>query len=375
MRESFISFSKDSTGGMRMGVFINKAAYTKEVPEDRLELIDLLTSMGKGTIMFVGDVDSGKTTTVTFVANELAGIGYRVAVVDSDVGQKGILPPATVSLGFLESPVEHLSQANPAAHYFIGTTTPAEYIGETVVGVKRLAEIGRRNADFVLIDTTGFIRGRGFELKRLKVEAVIPDLVVFIEKAGEMRELKRSVSGLTDVVSLNASPSVRSHTHDERREIRRAKWRSYFEGSRLVKVNIYDVPITGTLMFSGRPLTVEEKELLERLQDWVIFEGWKVKDEYIVVKADSGRVRACRGSGVRAVDFESLSNLLVGFIDGSGLCLGLGILKWPRFSEGIFEVLTPLDDETLALASELRLGRLRVTEDGEELALLRRCDL
>ncbi len=375
MRESFINLSRDLNGGIGMGVSINKAAYTKEVPEDRLELIDALASMGEGTIMFVGDVDSGKTTTVTFVANELVKMGYRVAVVDSDVGQKSILPPATVSIGFLESPVEHLSQVSPSAHYFIGITTPSEYMGETVVGVKRLVEIGRRNADFVLIDTTGFIRGRGFELKRLKVEAVLPDLVVFIERAGEMGELKRAVSGLTGVVSLNASSSVRKHTHDERREIRRAKWRSYFEGSRLVEVDVSDVPVTGTLMFRGRPLTVEEKELLERLQDWVVFEGWKLGDEYVVVKADSGRVRYCRGSGVRAVDLESLSNLIVGFIDGSGLCLGLGILKWPRFSEGVFEVLTPLDAETLSLASELRLGRLRVTEDGEELSLLRRCDL
>jgi polynucleotide 5'-hydroxyl-kinase GRC3/NOL9 len=358
-----------------MEASINKAAYTKEVPEDRAELVDALVSRGKGTIMFMGDVDSGKTTTVTFVANELVEKGYRVAIVDSDVGQKSILPPATVSLGFVESQVRHLSQVNPVAHYFVGITTPSEYMGETVIGVKRLVEIGRRTADFVLIDTTGFIRGRGFELKRLKVEAVLPDLVVFIEKAKEMEKLKRAVSGLTEVVTLKASPSVRPYSHNERGEIRRAKWRSYFEGSKLVEVDVSTIPVTGTMMFSGRPLTVEEKELLERLQDWVVFAGWKVKDEYVVVKADSGRGRTCKGNGLHAVDFESLSNLLAGFIDGSGLCLGLGIVKWPRFSEGTFEVLTPLDSETLAMVSELRLGRLRVTEDGEELSLLKRDEL
>ncbi|NJF24710.1 Clp1/GlmU family protein [Thermococcus sp. Bubb.Bath] len=358
-----------------MEAFINKAAYTREVPEDRTELVDALASAGKGTVMFVGDVDSGKTTTVTFVANELVGRGYRVAIVDSDVGQKSILPPATVSLGFLESQVEHLSQVKPFAHYFVGITTPSEYMGETVIGVKRLVEIGRRNADFVLIDTTGFIRGRGFELKRLKVEAVLPDLVVFIEKGNEMEKLKHAVSGLAEVVTLKASPSLRPHSPGERREIRRAKWRSYFKGSRLVEVDVSGIPVTGTIMFSGRPLTLEERELLEKLQEWVVFAGWKVKGEYVVAKADLGKGRTCRGNGVHAVDFESLSNLLVGFIDENGLCLGLGILKWPRFSDGVFEVLTPIDEETLALASELRLGRLRVTEDGEELSLLQRDDL
>ncbi len=360
------------------GVGSNKAIYTTDVPEDRVELVEMIASLEKPVVMFIGDVDSGKTTSLTFVANELVNLGYRVGIVDSDLGQKGILPPATVSLGIVEENFPSLSEIEPYLHYFIGITTPSQYIGETVVGVKRLVDVARSLADVVLIDTTGFVTGPGFELKRLKIEAVRPDLAVFIESTGEreraIEELIEVSSSLTETVLLRRSDKVKPHSQEERRAIREAKWRAYFSSSSSVIVDLSTLRVSGTSMFSGRPLTGEEKELFERLHDWVVLAGWKGKESYTVVKADSGR-RPYNRSVIKAIDFETLSNLLIGFIDELGFCLGLGILKWPRLSEGLLEVLTPLSEDELSRAVEVRFGRIRVTESGEELALLRREEL
>ncbi|ASJ02706.1 polyhydroxyalkanoate depolymerase [Thermococcus profundus] len=357
----------------------NKAVYTRNVPEDRLQLVEIIDKSRAKVVMFIGDVDSGKTTTLTFVANELIGKGYRVAIVDSDVGQKGILPPATISLGIAGGRFSNLNEVAPVAHYFIGTTTPSQHTAETVVGVKRLVELGKSMADVVLIDTTGFISGRGFDLKRLKIEATEPDLTVFIkgkgEREGDIRRLMDSVSNLTNTFLLQRSGEVRRYDPAERREIRRVKWRKYFEGSRTVEVDLSHLRVSGTSMFSGRPLTPEERELIERIHGWVVLDGWKGKEEYAVIKAGDDGKRYYNRSVIKAVDFESLSNLLVGFIDGRGLCLGLGILKWPRLSEGKLEVLTPLSEGELAKATEIRFGRIRVTETGEELGLLMRDEL
>jgi len=362
---------------MESDIGSNKAVYTTDVPGDRIKLVKLITEMEKPVIMFIGDVDSGKTTTLTFVANELINFGYRVGIVDSDLGQKGILPPATVSLGIVEENFSSLSEIAPHLHYFVGITTPAQYIGETVVGVKRLVDVARSLVDVVLIDTTGFVTGPGFELKRLKIEAVRPDLVVFIQSTGER---KRSIenlmavsSPLTETVLLKRSERVKPYSHEERRAIRTVKWRTYFSGSSPVLVDLSTLRVSGTSMFSGRPLTAEEKEIFERLHDWVVLAGWKDKEVYTVVRADTTR-RPYNRSVIKAIDFETLSNLLVGFIDELGFCLGLGILKWPRLSEGLLEVLTPLSPEEISQV-EVRFGRIRVTETGEELALLQREDL
>ncbi|MDV3104445.1 Clp1/GlmU family protein [Thermococcus waiotapuensis] len=354
---------------------INKAGYTTEVPEDRLSLVGLLDEIGSGKIIFIGDVDSGKTTTIFYVANSLLSMGYRVAVVDSDVGQKSILPPATVSLGILDGPVAHIGEAVPLAHYFIGTTTPSQYIGETVVGVKRLADIGSKMADFVLIDTTGFVSGPGLELKRMKVELLRPELVVFIGEGEDLRRLESSIGSLARVFHAEKSRLVRPYPHEERKIIRAAKWRAYFSGSRMVEVDLNEFPVSGTAMFAGRPLLQEEIELIGKLHEWIVFNGWKNREGYVVVKAESGRPKSYNWSVIKAIDIEKLSNLLVGFIDGEGLCLGLGIIKWPKLSSGKLEILTPLTEEELARAREIRLGRIRVTEEGEELELLRREEL
>lgn len=355
---------------------MNKAGYTTDVPEDRFVLLDELSSRGRPLrVMLVGGTDSGKTTLLTFLANGLAERGFKVAIVDSDVGQKGILPPATVSFAFVEGPFSSPSELRGYAHYFIGTTTPGQYIGEMVVGVKRLADIASERADVVLIDTTGFITGIGAELKRLKAELVRPDIIVLLERAGEMGYLRKLLAPYGDVITLRISPAARKHSPQERREVRREKWRTYFLNSRTVEVDLTKVVPTGTELFHGRPLTAGERELLSALFNWFVVAGWK-GERYVVVKADSESVpRRYPRQSLLEVDFEELSNLLVGFIDENGLCLGVGILKWINFSNMVAQVATPLSEEEIEKAAELRFGRIRVLENGEELGLLRRGEL
>ncbi|ASJ08483.1 polyhydroxyalkanoate depolymerase [Thermococcus siculi] len=355
---------------------MNKAAYTLDVPEDRFDLLDNLSSRpGPLKVMLVGGTDSGKTTLLTFLANGLIERGLRVAVVDSDVGQKGILPPATISLAFPEGSFSSPSELTGVAHYFIGTTSPGQYAGEMAVGVKRLVDIALESADVVLIDTTGFVEGPGAEMKRLKAELVRPDVTVFLERDNELEGLRKLLSPYGDVVSIRVSPKAREHSREQRREVRREKWRAYFSGSALVEVDLENVSIGGTSLFQGRPLTDEEVELLSSLFGWLVLAGWRGR-RYTVVKSDvQSFPRGYDRFALHAIDFERLSNLLVGFIDGNGLCLGVGILKWISFSAKKAQVLTPIPPEEIGRAVELRFGRIRVLETGEELGLLRREEL
>ncbi|NJD99020.1 polyhydroxyalkanoate depolymerase [Thermococcus sp. LS1] len=355
---------------------MNKAAYTEDVPPDRFELLDKIAQSERPIrVMLIGGTDSGKTTLLTFLANGLIEMGLRVAIIDSDVGQKGVLPPATVSLAFPKGPFDSTSNLKAYAHYFIGTTSPGQYTGEMAVGVKRLVDIAVQSVDVVLIDTTGFVTGPGIEMKRLKAELVRPELIVFLERKNELSHLRRLLSPYGEVLSLSVSDRAREHSREERREVRREKWGAYFSSAGLIDVDLNKVVPTGTELFRGRPLTAEEKELLSSLFKWLVLAGWK-GERYTVVKADVENVpRHYSRSVIHAVDFEKLSNLLVGFIDKDGLCLGVGILKWINFSEMKAQILTPISLEELERAVELRFGRIRVLESGEELGLLRREEL
>ena len=355
---------------------MNKAAYTEDVPPDRWELLEKILRMDKPLkVMLIGATDSGKTTLLTFLANKLIGEGLKVAVVDSDVGQKGILPPATISLAFPEGPFTSVSDLQGKVHYFIGTTSPGQYTGEMAAGVKRLVDIALQRADVVLIDTTGFVTGQGVEMKRLKAELVRPELMVFLERTGELSYLRSVLAPYGEAIALSVSDKAREHSRGERREVRREKWRAYFSNAGLVEVDLSRIPPSGTELFRGRSMSNEEKELLSSIFKWLVIAGWK-GERYTVVKADVETFpRSYSRSALHAVDFEKLSNLLVGFIDGDGLCLGVGILKWVKFADMVAQVLTPLSPEEVERAVELRFGRIRVLETGEELGLLRREEL
>ncbi|WP_457741509.1 Clp1/GlmU family protein [Thermococcus sp.] len=353
---------------------MNKANYTRDVPHDRLELLAELSSRDTVKVMVIGGLDTGKSTLVTFLANELLNVGRSVAIVDSDVGQKGILPPATVSLAFPGENFSSLSELEGVVHYFIGTVSPSQFVGEMAVGVKRLVEIAERSAEVVLIDTTGFVTGPGFEMKRLKAELVRPDLTVALERDGELEALLKVLGNYTQIVKLAVSESAKPVSREERREIRFEKWRAYFSNSHLVEFSVDEVALTGTSLFNGRPLDERETTLLSRIFRWLVLAGWESEGHYTVVKADEDSFpRGYRS--IHAVDFERLSNLLVGLVDEKGLCLGLGILKWVNFSSGLLQVLTPLSDEEVSKITEIRFGRMRVLETGEELGLLRRDEL
>lgn len=340
---------------------MNKAKYPPDVTPDRKELLRLLEEERPGVVVVLGDVDTGKSTLVTLMANQVEG----VAVVDSDIGQKGILPPATVSLAVPGGPFESLSELKPLKSYFIGSITPQEFFAETIVGVKRLVDEARRMGLTAIVDTTGYIRGTGRELKRLKLEALEPDFIVALQRGGELESIIRPFERKSTVVRLSVSENVRRYSREERKRIRAEKWRAYFREGAIHRVSIDDFVISGTGLFQGRELSKEEMEVFKTLFGWLVFHGEK-GDGYTIVKAGPGRAP----EGVKAIEVESLSNLLVGLIDGDGFCPAVGILKLVNFKERWMEILTPL--KSLDDIVEVRFGRIRVREDGEELGLLRR---
>ncbi|MBO8175150.1 MAG: polyhydroxyalkanoate depolymerase [Thermococcus sp.] len=353
---------------------MNKAKYTQEVPEDRREILTVLENHKKPVkIMILGGVDSGKTTLATFLANELLSLGFRVAIIDSDIGQKGILPPATISLGFPDGLFESFGDIKAYKHYFVGSITPNQFFGEMIAGVKLLTEEAEKKSDVIIIDTTGLISGSGVELKRMKIETVKPDVLIALQRKDELEPILKPFEGKIQIFRLKVSERARKFSREERREIRKKKWKEYFKDSRSYTVNLNQFLISGTQLFQGEEINENEKSLLETLFKWLIIHGRKIGEKYFVIKADIANVpRQIDKNVLQYFDFEKLSNLILGLIDKEGFCLGLGILKFINFKEMKAEILTPLDEEIIKKVCEIRFGRIRVREDGEELGLLDR---
>ena len=197
--------------------------------------------------LVLGTSDTGKTSLIARLASALAARGERVAVVDADVGQSEIGPPTTVGLGRVAGTLGRLGDAEVLALEFVGDTSPVRYIRETAEATRRLV---RRALDAgferVLVDTGGLVEGPlGIALKRAKIRAADPDLVLVLQRRDESEPIARLLDGAARprVVRLAPSPAVVPRTATKRREHRARVLRQYLARAAPIAVPTARVPV------------------------------------------------------------------------------------------------------------------------------------
>lgn len=109
-------------------------------------------------ILVLGATDRGKSTYCHYLSQTLLAVGERVAVVDADVGQKDIGPPAAITLGYPKRDHD-LQQIPPSAWYFVGAVSLVGHLLPSVVGMRQMVDTA--DAPRVIINTTGFVEGIG----------------------------------------------------------------------------------------------------------------------------------------------------------------------------------------------------------------------
>jgi polynucleotide 5'-hydroxyl-kinase GRC3/NOL9 len=218
--------------------------------------------------VIVGAGDTGKTTLAAQLASALAARGSRVAVVDADVGQSEIGPPTTVSLGAVTRPLTRLRDAERLALEFIGDTSPVRRIGHTADASGRLVRRALA-AGFahVIVDTGGLVEGAlGLVLKRAKLRAIDPDLVVVVQRKDESEPLLHALGGAERpaVLRVAASPAATRRTQTERRRHRDRALEDYLRGAVAIRVPIDRVDVR---VPRGAPPLAMIEGLLVGIQD------------------------------------------------------------------------------------------------------------
>lgn len=196
-------------------------------------------------IVFLGGVDTGKTTLVWELAKELSR-SYTVGVVDSDIGQSHLGPPTTVGWGIVLPDAENWDEVQVRGIYFVGALSPQGHLLPTVVGTKLLCDDARTFCDKVIVDTTGLIWGDvGRILKSTKVDALAPDLVVGMQKGRELEPILNLWKGMNrpQVLKFQTPPEVRSKTWEMRYNYREEQFRKYFQEAKLVQIRWREVGI------------------------------------------------------------------------------------------------------------------------------------
>jgi polynucleotide 5'-kinase involved in rRNA processing len=264
------------------------------------------------SVVLIGGMDTGKSTTAAAIAREALHRGRSVALIDADIGNSTIGPPACVGLKVVRSEADLVDRHVADRLHFVGGTSPDRLVLQHVIATTALAHAGGAAADLVIVDTTGSVSGVvGQTLKYHKVELIRPDLVMALQRGGELEPvvgmLRRFFA--VDVLTLPADPDVVPSAPDARALARSQAFADAFA------------------------------EPLDR---------WRVRETVFAPTLPMG------------LDLNRLDGVLVGVQDGSGGCLGLGRLE---YRDDVLRVVTNAGEGMQGL----RLGSLRLDPDTLEL--------
>ena len=296
-------------------------------------------------ILVIGTVDRGKSTYCHFLSRRLLAAGDKVAIVDADVGQKDIGPPATITLGYPD-PVQPRQKIPPAAMYFVGAVSPRRHLLPTVVGCRQLVDLAR--AARVIVNTTGFVYELGRVLKGYKIDAIQPDVIVALARGRELNSLLRPYRHIR-TLRIIPSSQARSKTPQQRKDNRERAFGDYFAPAGEVSVAWRRVHVQRSLLFSGTRVTHEAFVYAERTA------------EGLLAIAASGTPYH---PGVTVIPIGFERSLLCGVANRRNRGVGLAILIRIDFATETLTLLTPVAAADIGI---IQFGDMYVSPDGREI--------
>ena len=231
-----------------------------EVP-DAWRALSAKIKVDGGLTLLLGVSDSGKTTLVRWLLRELATTGRRVALLDGDIGQSIIGPPATAGLA-LPPPGSTDPNLYPTALRFVGAISPAEQMLPLAAALKRLAEkASAMGAEILLVDTTGLVLGPvGHRLKFHKIELLAPRHLVALQRDDELEPILRLFEGRKEVAisRLTVSPLVTPRSFQARRSYRAQRFFDYFQASSFLELSLRDIGVLGSWLTESKTLPLPD---------------------------------------------------------------------------------------------------------------------
>lgn len=344
-------------------------------PEWSAALAQLAAS--SGVVLVVGASDAGKTTFCTLLAAQAHRSGRSVAVVDADIGQSEIGPPACVGAGRVHAPPNALSDIRAERLVFVGATSPRDRALEQTTATRVAVDAMRSHApDLIVVDTTGYIAGvEAQQLKQAKIDLLAPSHLVLIQRGAECEPLARSLllPQSLQAHTLSTAKAITRKPSSLRKLRRAARFARYFERSSVQTLDLEGVVLAGAWLGSGAVVEPRVRLYLERTLGAPVLHAETANGRLCVVTKDGRPTQKALDAvtqdlHVRAVTLTPVAlykHLVVGLTDGEGATLGIGLIDSLDFRRMQIGIRTPVRAQ--ASVRGIRFGVMYVLPDGTEL--------
>lgn len=344
------------------------------VPEWERAAESILTR--PGVVVLLGASDSGKTTLGRILTEIWTTAGRTVGLVDGDIGQSSIGPPATIGLAIISPNHPLTPPPSPLTMYFVGSTSPPGHLLPLILGTQSLVHAAiAQGAEIALVDTTGLIRGAvAASLKWHKLQALRPQHILALQREGELEPILRLVEGLAglEIHRLPVSSRMVPRSQAARRAFREERFREYFAHASRHDLAWKDLRFSRLWLNTGRRLGREELAALGvSLQTMPLYAEALGEEGLVFVRGPFSRAalyqvrNALQVSDVLVIDVEELRGTLLGLHDRDGAFLALGILQDFDPQQETLRILSPLQDPSRIRG--VAFGSIRLEPNGREL--------
>jgi polynucleotide 5'-hydroxyl-kinase GRC3/NOL9 len=326
-----------------------------------------------GVAMVLGGPDTGKSTLSRYLVYRVFAAGKPAALVDLDLGQSHLGPPAALGLGLFPPRFPGDDSLFPDGLYFVGQTSPVGAVLEVAVGCRVLVDQAReQGVRHIVVNTSGLIHGPvAFRLKVAQTELLQPGHVLGLARGRELDLLLRAMAAPGDawVSLLPVSSRAAGKTMDERRLYREVRFRAYFARARPLTLSLRQVGWRGLPLSQGRVLTESERRRYRDTLGTSVLWGETDGRRTVLLVEEMTAVCHDAGEGEKLIflSWSSLGHHLAGLLDGRHRTLALGLILPTAWDSRSISILTPLPSPRAAAVRYLHVGPRRIHPQGQEL--------
>jgi polynucleotide 5'-hydroxyl-kinase GRC3/NOL9 len=196
-----------------------------------------------GTILFLGNIDTSKTTVAESCSRRAAG-RVKTAFLDADMGQSHIGPPGTVGWAPLGSNRSKIDRLKPRGISFVGDVMPVRHLLQFTTALHHCFQQARAAADIVVIDTPGYVSGPAAAVLWWSVQQMLqPDVIAAIHRTDELGHIIKPLEKLDSALKVYKCPDeVPGKSREKRRQFRQKRLRKYFKDSRRYTFDLRTTP-------------------------------------------------------------------------------------------------------------------------------------
>ena len=196
----------------------------------------------RGFAVILGDVDAGKSTLCTYLANTCLDHRVRTNIIDGDVGQADIGPPTTTSSSTVSKHILSLQELRPERSFFIGDTNPSSVPDKLVRSISDLKDRISTGSEITILNTDGWVReDEAVEHKLQLLNSLQPDLVLGLSLSDELDHILELQQCPT--LRLEASSFARTRTREERKKAREEGYRRFLQNPKHLNLRLNTITL------------------------------------------------------------------------------------------------------------------------------------